>query len=133
MPSWPRTFSWPTYSASVAGLSERSNCSSCVEPGLAEMSRSVSTVISGFCQRLQRRADAFGDADAGREALDRLQRFLLVVAQADQRVHHVRTAAGRGLRRRADFPLELQQQALGGLLADAGDLGELYCVLQRHR
>src|SRR5213075_3447718 len=43
--SWPRTFSCPTYSASVAGRSDRSNCSSCGEPGLAEINRSVSTVI----------------------------------------------------------------------------------------
>src|SRR5688500_72255 len=49
--SWPRTFSWPTYSASVAGRSERSICCSCWEDGLAEMRRSVSTLISAFCQR----------------------------------------------------------------------------------
>src|SRR2546423_10075733 len=44
--SWPRTFSCPTYSASVAGRSDRSNCSSCAEAGFAEINRSVSTVIS---------------------------------------------------------------------------------------
>src|SRR5438874_4187810 len=43
--SCPRVFSCPTYSASVAGRSDLSNCSSCAEEGLAEISRSVSTVI----------------------------------------------------------------------------------------
>src|SRR5471032_1119960 len=43
--NWPRILSWPTYSASVAGRSERSICSSCTEEGLAEMRRSVSTAI----------------------------------------------------------------------------------------
>src|SRR5439155_5546097 len=44
--SWPRIFSCPTYSARVAGRSERSNCSSWAEVGLPEISRSVSTLTS---------------------------------------------------------------------------------------
>src|SRR5687768_667248 len=60
--SWPRTFSWPTYSARVAGRSERSNCCSCCEDGLAEMRRSVSTLIPAFCQfALEAVLDADGD------------------------------------------------------------------------
>src|SRR5512134_1037312 len=45
--SCERTFSWPTYSASVAGLSERSNSFSCGEAGRAEIMRSGSTLIGG--------------------------------------------------------------------------------------
>src|SRR5438034_119707 len=56
--SWPRIFSWPTYSARVAGRSERSNCSSCAEVGLAEISRSVSTLTPAFCPRIKRAAGA---------------------------------------------------------------------------
>src|SRR6266513_4340498 len=54
--SWPRIFSCPTYSASVPGRSERSNCSSCAEVGLAEISRSVSTLTPAFCPRTNRAA-----------------------------------------------------------------------------
>jgi hypothetical protein len=43
--SWLRAFSWPTYSASVAGLSERSYCCSSPVAGRAEIRRSVSMVI----------------------------------------------------------------------------------------
>src|SRR5688572_4493865 len=43
--SCARTLSWPTYSASVPGLSERSTCSSCGEAGRAEIMRSGSTLI----------------------------------------------------------------------------------------
>src|SRR5438067_12333158 len=53
--SWPRAFSWPTYSASVAGRSERSICSSFGEDGLAEISRSVSTATPAFCQTQKKR------------------------------------------------------------------------------
>ena len=87
--SWPRIFSWPTYSASVAGRSVRSICSSCTEEGLAEMSRSVSTATSGFCQSLQCGADALGDRQSRRQALDRRERFLLAVTEAEQGVEDV--------------------------------------------
>src|SRR5712671_4504155 len=58
--SCPRTLSWPTYSASVAGRRERSICSSCVEVGFPEMSRSVSTATRAFCQRKKKGRDGPG-------------------------------------------------------------------------
>src|SRR6266446_5361238 len=65
--SWPRIFSCPTYSARVPGRSERSNCSSCAEVGLAEISRSVSTLTPAFCPRTKEAAfsmEAPNEADA---------------------------------------------------------------------
>src|SRR5438094_7410103 len=51
--SWLRTFSCPTYSASVGGLSERSNCCSSPVAGRAVISRSVSIAMSerALCRR----------------------------------------------------------------------------------
>src|SRR5688572_11640123 len=46
--SWPRTLSWPTYSPSVAGRRERSNCSSCGETGRAEIMRSGSMLTAAL-------------------------------------------------------------------------------------
>src|SRR5690349_15696683 len=134
--SWPRTFSCPTYSASVAGRSERSICSSWGEAGLPEISRSVSIAIaSGFCQRLQGGADRLGDRQAGRQALHRGGRFLLVVAESQQRVDDVGRLLARrpGCRSLGELALQLEQQPLGGLLADAGDLGERRGVLRGDR
>src|SRR3954468_745408 len=54
--SCPRTLSCPTYSARGGGRSDRSNCSSCAVAGLAEISRSVSTLTRAFCQSRRRRA-----------------------------------------------------------------------------
>src|SRR5688572_7262164 len=96
--NWPRIFSWPMYSASVAGRSDRSICSSCCEEGLAEIRRSVSTATSGFCQSLQRGAQAIGDREPGRQVLDRGERLLLAVAEARQRIQHI--IAGAALRLR---------------------------------
>src|SRR5882762_5615083 len=65
--SWPRIFSCPTYSARLPGRSERSNCSSCAEVGLAEISRSVSTLTPAFCPRTKKAAfsmEAPNEADA---------------------------------------------------------------------
>src|SRR5882762_98860 len=65
--SWPRIFSCPTYSARVPGRSERSNCSSCAEVGLPEISRSVSTLTPAFCPRTKKAAfsmEAPTEADA---------------------------------------------------------------------
>src|SRR5882762_8823512 len=65
--SWPRIFSCPTYSARVPGRSERSNCSSCAEVGLPEISRSVSTLTPAFCPRTKKAAfsmEAPNEADA---------------------------------------------------------------------
>src|SRR5438105_6964871 len=51
--SWLRAFSCPTYSASVGGLSERSNCCSSPVAGRAVISRSVSIAMSerALCRR----------------------------------------------------------------------------------
>src|SRR6185503_9904170 len=135
MPSCSRIFSWPTYSASVAGRRLRSICSSCTEEGLAEIRRSVSTATSGFCQSLQGGADSLGQRQARGQALDRGKRFLLAVAQAQQGIQYVVAAAGLPVRRQrvGELALQFEQQALGGLLADARDLGEPRAVLQRHR
>src|SRR5688572_20642711 len=46
--SWARTLSWPTYSPSVAGRRERSNCSSCGETGRAEIMRSGSILTAAL-------------------------------------------------------------------------------------
>src|SRR5262245_54537064 len=122
--SCPRIFSCPTYSASVAGRSERSICSSCTEEGFAEISRSVSTATSGFCQSLQRGADALGDRDSRRQAFHGGERLLLAVAQAHERVHHIARAAGGLGRDIGHLALQFQQQPLGGFLADAGNFRE---------
>jgi hypothetical protein len=42
--SWPRIFSWPTYSSSTLGRSVRSRASSCGEAGAAAMRRSLSII-----------------------------------------------------------------------------------------
>src|SRR5690349_9436227 len=57
--SWLRAFSCPTYSPSVAGRSERSNCCSSLVAGRAEISRSVSIAIPrALCRRDFDRASA---------------------------------------------------------------------------
>src|SRR5687767_5844244 len=56
--SWPRTFSCPTYSASVPGRSERSTSLSCADEGLAEMRRSVSTLMARLCMKSKGAASA---------------------------------------------------------------------------
>src|SRR5688572_29772921 len=48
--SCARIFSWPTYSARVAGRSARSISPSCAEAGVPAISRSVSTPMRAFCQ-----------------------------------------------------------------------------------
>src|SRR5258706_8801531 len=133
--SWPRIFSWPTYSASVAGRRLRSICSSCTEEGLAEMRRSVSTATSGFCQSLEGGPDSFGQREPRGQPLDRGNCLLLAVAQAHQSVQYVVAAAGFRIRRQGigELSLQLEQQALGRLLADAGNLGEARAILQHYR
>src|SRR6185436_2343801 len=126
MPSCSRIFSWPTYSASVAGRSERSICSSCTEEGLAEIRRSVSTATSGFCQSLERGPDALGQRQPRGQVLHRGERFLLAVAKSQQGVEHVVAATLRRFRRQrvGKLALQFEQQALRGFLADARHLGE---------
>src|SRR5215472_15206148 len=136
MESWLRIFSWPMYSPSARGRSVRSNASSCGVAGVA-IRRSVS-IIASLClgEELQRLLDAVGDRDALGQILDRVRGFLVAVAERDQRVQHV-----RGDRRsamdpdprseiRAELVLELEEQPLRRLLADAGDPGEPPRLLQ---
>src|SRR5712671_6760949 len=111
MPSCSRIFSWPTYSASVAGRKLRSICSSCTEEGLAEIKRSVSTATSGFCQSLERGPDAFGHGESRRQVLDCVERLFLAIAQAYKGVEDiVRPGDGWFRFRLQDFSLEFEQQ-----------------------
>src|SRR5207248_1342445 len=72
--------------------------------------------------------------EPGSDALGRGERFLLAVAKRDQRVHDVAAAlASRDERRLLQLVLQLEQQPLGGLLADAGDAREPTLLLQRDR
>src|SRR3990167_6669013 len=132
--NWLRILSCPTYSASVAGRKLRSICSSWTEDGLAEIRRSVSTATLGFCQSLQGRTDALGHCEPRSEALDRGERLFVAVAEPDQRVQHVVARSTFCLRRHrvCQLALQFEQQALGGLLADARDPGEARGFLQRH-
>ena len=142
--SWPRIFSCPTYSSRRRGRSARSTTSSCTPATLAVTRRlsssfSIATSDHRLREQLQRLADAVADGDALGQLLDRRDRFLVAVAQREQRVEDV----GRRRRRavdadggrhvRAELVLELEQQALGGLLADARNLGEPARILHRHR
>src|SRR4029079_8261650 len=149
--SWPRIFSWPIYSSSARGRSVRSSTSSCGLTGAAAIRRSVSimrllclgrrgrrassSASSGLGQQLQGLPDAVADRNAFRQLSDRARGLLVGVAQRQERVQHVGGDGGRPVhadRRRqigAELVLELQQQALGGLLAYAGNLGKPAAVL----
>src|SRR5450631_2940156 len=124
--NWPRIFSWPMYSSSARGRSVRSSTSSCGLTGAAATRRSAS-IIGLLClrQQLQRLPDAVGERDTLRQLLDRIHRFLVAVAERKQRVKYVggywRGAVYGDSRRQvgAQLVLQLQEQPLGGLLADA--------------
>src|SRR5882762_6610050 len=131
--SCPRIFSWPTYSASDLGRSERSKASSWGETGAAEIRRSVSMAISAILaasclrQGSQRLPDALGNGKPLGQVLRRELRFLVAVAEREERGYNV-ARHGPGpvdrhpaQRFRAELALQLEQQALGGFLADAGD------------
>src|SRR5215475_177385 len=136
--SWPRIFSWPMYSPSARGRSVRSKASSCGVAGEA-IRRSVS-IIASLClgEHLQGLLDAVSDGDAFGQLLDRVRGFLVAVAQRDQRVQNVggdRRGAMDADRRRqvgAELVLELEQQPLRRLLADARNPRETAGLLQRH-
>src|SRR5882672_1577570 len=84
-------------------------------------------------QVLERCADRFGKGQIGRHICHGRERFLFVVAERHERLHDLRSpAALRRRRRLADAAFELEQQALGGFLADPRDLGEPRRILQRH-
>src|SRR6185503_4001364 len=106
MPSCSRIFAWPTYSASWRGRSARSSPSSRGEAGVAEMSRSASIMYarSRLREELQRLADRIGDLEAAGQLLHHGARLALIVAKAQQRVHHV-GVVGRGLRARGGHHL----------------------------
>src|SRR5688500_101279 len=151
--SCPRIFSWPMYSSSAFGRSARSNASSCGEVGAAATSRSVSIMVnrhsgqgriqctffwpSRLRQHLQRVPYAFGDAEAAFEVAHCELRFLLVVSKREERVHDVAScpiAFGAHCdHRNVELVFQLEQQALGGLLADAGYPGEAPRLLPAHR
>src|SRR2546422_2868725 len=72
-------------------------------------------------QSFKRGADPVRHRDARRQPLDGGERFLLAVSEPDQRVDHV----GGGFARRGgghlgEPALQLEQQPLGGFLADTG-------------
>src|SRR5258706_13366335 len=97
MPSCSRIFSWPTYSASVAGRKLRSICSSCNEEGLAEIRRSVSTAPSGFCQSLERGPDSLGEREPRGQSLHCGKSLFLAIAQSHQGIEDIVRAARGGL------------------------------------
>ena len=157
--SWPRIFSWPTYSSSTRGRSARSSASSCTPAGFGATMRvksSLSMAMGGFYAFAARRragdialspcASSFSawrmpsaTATSAGSCLHRRDRFLVAVAERQQRVEDVRRRRRRPMdadgRRElgAELVLELEQEALGGLLADAGNLGQPAGLLQRHR
>src|SRR3569832_91307 len=141
--SCSRVFAWPTYSASSFGRSARSIASSFGDAGAADTTRfsgsgarsSVLIVIASSRQRLQRLLDAFAHADVAGQRLQRRGRFLVDVAERDQRLQDVGLRVALRRRRgnadvRADLALQLEEQARGRLLADAGHLHEPRGVLR---
>src|SRR6476661_8055503 len=146
--SCSRVLAWPTYSASNLGRSARSMASSLGDAGAADTTRggvggmaksSVLIVIGGSPrQRLQRQLDAFADAHVLGQWLERGLRFLVAVPEGDQRLQDVglriggRAGAGRRTKVGADLALQFEQEALGGLLADAGHLDQAGRILRRH-
>src|SRR3954470_22509641 len=98
------------------------------QPHVAELQRKALAAH----QVLKRRADRFGKRRIGRDISHSGARLLLVVAERNQRLHELRSAAALGRRRYfADAAFELEQQPLGGLVADARYLGEAPGILQR--
>jgi hypothetical protein len=95
--------------------------------------------IYAFDSDFSARLDAVGNSlmRPGRHVLDRGQRFLVRIPQGQQRIEHVCLGVvPHGAADRADvgaqLALQFQQQALGGLLADARHLDQAPGFLQRH-
>src|SRR3954452_7637762 len=92
---------------------------------------------SSLRERAQRLLDAGGDFDVGRQRLQGRARLAVAVAERDERLQDVGLRARGDARRRADgvaeLALELEQQALGGLLADARHLDQAAALLQADR
>ena len=87
-------------------------------------------------ERAQRELDAGRDPDVGRQRLQRRRRLAVAVAERDQRLEDVGLRARGDARRRGDrvaeLALELEQQPLGRLLADARHLDQAAALLQAH-
>src|SRR5947207_121595 len=85
-------------------------------------------------QSFERGTDAVGHRDACRQPLDGGERFLLAVAEPDQRMDHVGGGFARRRGARLDeLALQLEQQPLGGFLADTGHFDQAARFLHRHR
>src|SRR6266536_6086946 len=141
--NWPRIFSCPTYSSSARGRSVRSTSTSTLPatlPPTRRLSSSFSIVIwpSSLCQQLQRLTDPIANGKPIGQLPDGGDGFLVAVAEREKRIQNVgrrrRCAVNADGRREigGELVLQLQQQALGSLLADPGDLGKATGVLHRH-
>src|SRR6185503_5298002 len=144
MPSWSRIFSWPMYSASWRGRSARSSASSCVPVLFVATMRvsssfSIAIVTSCFREQLQRLLDSVGHGDAVGKLRDRCGCFALAVTERDERMHDIRRRrrqpgdAAHVRKLAAELVLQLEQQPLGGLLADARHARQTCRLLQRDR
>lgn len=90
-------------------------------------------------QRPERKLDALAHRHIGRQRLERGGGLLLVVAERDQRLLDVamrvaqqQPAARQGPKVGTELALEFEQQALGGLLADARHLDQAAGLLRGH-
>src|SRR5574341_99743 len=131
--SCPRIFSCPTYSSSSFGRSVRSSASSCTEAGAVEIRRSVS-IMSLLRKKLQGLPYALGNGDAGGQLLESPPRLAFIIAKRKQRIGDVARlpvalCRRRRRRHRVELVTQFQQQALGGLSADAGYLRQPAAVL----
>src|SRR3990167_2487702 len=141
--SCSRTFTWPTYSSSSLGRSARSIASSLGDAGAADTTRGAGAKSSVWMlmgcslrQRLQRQFDALAYAHIGRQGLEGGGGVFFAVAQRHQGLLDValhialhRASAGQ-VQVGAELALEFEQQAFGGLLADAGHLDDASAVLR---
>src|SRR5258706_2037935 len=85
-------------------------------------------------QCLERGANRLGERQIRREALHGDERLLVAIAKRDQRIDHIAPSLGRRFTHRfGELAFELEQQPLGGFLADARDPHEARRVLQRNR
>src|SRR5260221_12305083 len=137
--SCSRIFAWPTYSARSLGRRARSSAISWGEAGATEIRRSASIIAfpSWLRQELQRLANRIGERKIRSQLLHRALRLALIVAKAEERIDDVaargRSVGARAAHREGQPVAQLQHEALGGLLADAGNLGEARRILRGHR
>src|SRR6478672_3741752 len=135
IPSCSRIFSWPMYSASRRGRSARSTTSSCAPALFAATMRvsasfSIAIDSSCLCKHLERLLDAVRHRDVIGQLPDRRSRLAVAVAEREKRVHDIRRRRRRAIDAddlrdvRRELVLQLEQQALGGFLADARHAGE---------